>query len=84
MTIGGSAQWKINGLPVSVNVRDESTVSVRAGYFGSHTADGLKVGDSMRGPWWWGRLTVVRIDYVEQPPGHVGGGGTATLRWMPW
>lgn len=127
-TIGGSGQFSINGLPVTAYVNDENTATVGAGHYGSPTVEGLLVGDSVRGPWWWGRVTVVRIDpdverlnrvlpdhcndrvYTPEPEAEPctsgqrrgstpcfepsplppdcilpdGGGGTVTVRWMPW
>ncbi|MCL2453721.1 MAG: hypothetical protein FWD18_00215 [Micrococcales bacterium] len=52
----------VNGMSVSVSLTDKETVSMRVGHDISAREEGLKAGDSVRGPWWWGRLTVVQID----------------------
>lgn len=52
----------INGMKISPSITDEDTVTIQIGREVLGVAEELNVGDSVRGPWWWGRLTVVRID----------------------
>jgi hypothetical protein len=46
-----------------LDVVDDGTVSVQIG--AAPEVTGLHVGDSVRGPWWWGSITIAEII----PPG---------------
>jgi hypothetical protein len=60
---------RINGQIVWVEIVDDDTVSVQIGdWRTAPEITGLHVGDSARGPWWWGSITIIEISPQDQGP----------------